>query len=80
VRHVGLYLDPRVVGTLLVGALAATPLVPAVVAWAGRIHGRSHAWGYGLEAARLVALAVLFVLSSASLLASTNHPFIYFRF
>ena len=78
-HHAGLLLDPRLVLTLIAGALGATP-------WVALLHARmtrptvSRPWALVYGGARLGCLLALYALSAASLLASTNHPFIYFRF
>jgi alginate O-acetyltransferase complex protein AlgI len=83
---IGLYLQPDAVLALAIGAFAAVPTLPWI---AGRISGRASrgiarpmtgAPRFALQAATLVGLLAILLVSSMKLAAGTHNPFIYFRF
>ena len=85
--HLNLYLTTEVAATLLVGAVAATP----VLGWVGRRResflesvGDKPVWSWVCQSAfafgDLAALSVLALASALLLAAGTYNPFIYFRF
>jgi len=77
------YLTGHVIAMLIVGVIAATPVVPAIVS---RLQHAQTALPFAAPAPRLaldVADAALFLIllaSVSSLAAGTFNPFIYFRF
>jgi alginate O-acetyltransferase complex protein AlgI len=80
-RHpVAQYLDPQVMGTLLVAVLFATPLARRIGAWRDGVAMRPGLAATGVLGADIGWLACVGVLASAFLAAGTYNPFIYFRF
>jgi len=80
--HAGLYLTPRLVVAMMLGAVAACPIVPW---WHRRRRALlAEARGAALETshalATVAAVAALLLASLATLAAGTHQPFLYFRF
>ncbi|MCA8968921.1 MAG: MBOAT family protein [Planctomycetes bacterium] len=87
-HEAGAYLDSEVILTILLGGVAAMPVLPSIGQWAQRVLDRNEAVPsvtgvLAVSAMRgllLCILAVLFVACATKLAASTYNPFIYFRF
>lgn len=81
--HILQFLTPEIVTALLIGCIAATPVLGRLVR-TGLDAVRSAAGGRVLvgtgEALYLASLFGLFALAVMSLAAGTYNPFIYFRF
>jgi alginate O-acetyltransferase complex protein AlgI len=71
--HTGLYLTPRLGVALVVGALAACPIVPW---W----RERRATFRTSYAVATVAAVAALLLASLATLAAGAHTPFLYFRF
>jgi alginate O-acetyltransferase complex protein AlgI len=83
------YLTPEMWLALAAGAIGSLPVVPAIARWAENpakagSHDRSGSdnrrWLPGFEAAAIVALAAILVVSIMQVAARSYSPFIYFRF
>ena len=74
------FLDPLVMGTLLIAAVFATPLARNIGAWRDRVAAGSGWAATGVLGADVAWLACVGVLASAFLASGTYNPFIYFRF
>ncbi|KAA0969009.1 MBOAT family protein [Aureimonas fodinaquatilis] len=83
----GLWLNPEIILALILGPAFATPLLPLLLRWAGRIEVEG-ALAYPNQPdvrviIRLIPVSVLalgFVVSVTALAASSLNPFLYFRF
>lgn len=76
---VAMFSDLRVFLGLAVAVVAATPILPKLVAWwqqPTRENSAAIAW----SSAALLAQMVILLLCAVMLAASTHNPFIYFRF
>jgi alginate O-acetyltransferase complex protein AlgI len=80
---VGDFLDLEIVLALAAGAAFSAPVLPALLAWKGRLLTGAKEWRslpYAWEALRVGALCVLLGLSTLYLASGAYNPFIYFRF
>jgi alginate O-acetyltransferase complex protein AlgI len=62
------------------GTIGSTPIVPALGRWYWRVLQEGDRLAWGLSAASVATLVVLFVASIMQMAARTYNPFIYFRF
>jgi len=76
--HAGLYLTPRLVVALAIGALASCPIVPWWHRRRATVVSRALQTSHAL--ATVAAVAALLLASMATLAAGTHQPFLYFRF
>jgi hypothetical protein len=80
------YLTNEVLVALLLGAVGSTPWLPWVGARYERLLSSPASWRWqgvvrgGVALARVGACVLLLYASAVWLAASTNNPFIYFRF
>lgn len=74
------FLNPEVVGSLLLGIVLATPVYAHLQRWWDRLLARLVSMRFLLDSIYVVGLVGLFVLSVMYLAADTYNPFIYFRF
>lgn len=79
-HHVGIYLRPDVAVAMVVGAVAAMPLGPAIARRVEALSGRGLSVRVVVACADGATMAALFLGSAATLAAGTYNPFIYFRF
>lgn len=79
-------LNAQSVGALVLGALFAAPLAPAILRWIRAPHALAPGASYGsldtraVRAAPIPLLAAGFVLGVAFLAGASLNPFLYFRF
>jgi alginate O-acetyltransferase complex protein AlgI len=83
--HAGFYLDAKVIWALVVGLVAATPILPLITSTYQRMLVRYSPRGaLVLEgtfmAGSLIGLGLIFLGSAMVLAAGSHNPFIYFRF
>jgi alginate O-acetyltransferase complex protein AlgI len=78
------YLDNEVILTLIVGGIAALPIVTFLKKLSGSFLvspcARRRAVAYGISAVHIAVLGLLFVLSCSAVAVGTYNPFIYFKF
>ncbi len=77
------YLTPERMLILAVAAVGSAPLLPRLGRWLDRPRGQAPLPAGAratIDALRVVALLVVFLLSAAQVAAGTYNPFIYFRF
>jgi alginate O-acetyltransferase complex protein AlgI len=82
-QHAGMYLNAEIRLTLLIGVLAAAPILPAVRAAVAAITERLYSGAplrHSVAVAELAFYGSIFWLSTLSLASGTHNPFIYFRF
>jgi alginate O-acetyltransferase complex protein AlgI len=80
--HATLYIDGLLIFAAAAGLIAATPVLPALQAWAEhRLAGARCGWlRQGWRLLQAAALLVVLVASAVFLASSTYNPFIYARF
>ena len=79
-QHAGMYLNAEVVLTLIIGAVGATPVLPAVRAAVAAITERMGAARHAVCIVEVALYSLILLLSTVSLASGTHNPFIYFRF
>jgi alginate O-acetyltransferase complex protein AlgI len=81
-QPVGLFTNPVVVLALVAGIVGSIPWVRTLGEWYERLHLENRRAGlrWAMDAATLLSVALIFLLSAMEMSANTYNPFIYFRF